>query len=560
MKYQFLYFLLIIIYYIKSDFIKDCELSSFNYCIKCNKENKYLHNGSCYTKVEHCRYYDSAEDYCERCEYGYEFDNNGKCIQCDDKNANCVKEIENCQPNEKTNGIVYSWRYYEGVKCDICQEGYGLSEDSSSCIKCKDDETGKGGKNNQVLFDRWTKCHKKIDNCSEYYLYGVSYTRDNNFLDNYYLKEDYGIGQGKDRVICVNCMDNGKKGLTQDRKACVKCANDQVSPFGECVKEISNCEEYNNDYTCKKCITKEFSSLNGYNYYYLDENNCKKCPLYQKSDGKKCFNFCKIFNSVGTCKRCDYNLYYDFRLEFDLNYYLEGNECKKCENNLPSNGIKCLDKIPNCKIHHFNDESNKLECYKCEKNYYRDKNKKCFQCQSGMISSGISCYNNIVIQNCEYQYEDICRECKTGFFESKDSKTCSECQTGQIKKNGECVNEKIEFCKKYSSEDVCEECIKNFEISENGKKCKQCYFPYRSEGIKCYLYRYHCLTHSPEGKCSVCYPGFEVNEQGGCSLKKYESYKNDNKNTKEQNNYNNNYFLKNKKNIILCLLMIISLI
>ena len=130
-------------------------------------------------------------------------------------------------------------------------------------------------------------------------------------------------------------------------------------------------------------------------------------------------------NSVGTCKRCDYNLYYDFRLEFDLNYYLEGNECK--------NGIKCLDKIPNCKIHHFNDESNKLECYKCEKNYYRDKNKKCFQCQSGMISSGVSCYNNIVIQNCEDQYEDFCRECKTGFFNSKDSRTCSECQIKQVK-------------------------------------------------------------------------------------------------------------------------------
>ena len=49
----------------------------------------------------------------------------------------CIKEIDNCliYP-ERSVVISESMRYFEGIKCTKCNEGYGLNEDSSACIKC----------------------------------------------------------------------------------------------------------------------------------------------------------------------------------------------------------------------------------------------------------------------------------------------------------------------------------------------------------------------------------------------------------------------------------------
>ena len=361
MKVKFLIHLILLLN-VNSDNLLDCELNSYNRCTKCKDDNKYLDDGKCYTKVENCKFYES-EDFCHICKKGCGFDNDGNCVKCDydnNNNIHCIKEIDNCLTYPERSALISeSMRYFEGIKCTKCNEGYGLNEDSSACIKCENDETGKGGKGEGV-WDYWGKCHKIIENCLYYYNYGMTYLSTNDFLEDYY-EDNYGIGKGKDKTICVSCDYNYI--LTQDRKKCVKYNSDEeVAPFGQCIKGINGCKEYKDEYTCKKCKIKGqvYDYYIGYIlfYYFLDKNECKKCPLYQKSDGKKCFNFCKIFNSNGTCERCEYNYDNDFKIEF--NYYLDGNECKKCENNKPSNGIKCLNKILNCKIHKFNDELNKL--------------------------------------------------------------------------------------------------------------------------------------------------------------------------------------------------------
>ena len=258
--------------------------------------------------------------------------------------------------------------------------------------------------------------------------------------------DNYGIGEGEDKVICTDCFGRERKWITQDGKKCIKCKKyDEVAPFGECIKELYKCDEYNEDYTCRKCKTSEY--MDGKRmFYFLDEGKCKLCPSEQKSDGIKCFNHCKNFDTNGICKRCDYSYDDDFLKE--LNYYLEENLCKQCENNQPSDGIKCLDKIPNCKVHEFNDQLNKLECHQCENNYFLDLNNKCSPCQNGMLSEGYSCYK--IIENCAYQLHYVCRACNAGYSLSLYETVCSNCPNGQISNNGVCKNE-IEFCYRYFS-------------------------------------------------------------------------------------------------------------
>ena len=81
------------------------------------------------------------------------------------------------------------------------------NDDFSDCVECRDDETGVGDD------DYYAKCHKKIDNCLYYYIFGRH--NYNDYLDRY-IRDN--LEYVKNNPICIECKCGYS--LSQDYKTC----------------------------------------------------------------------------------------------------------------------------------------------------------------------------------------------------------------------------------------------------------------------------------------------------------------------------------------------------
>lgn len=162
--------------------------------------------------------------------------------------------------------------YVEGEKCGSCVQGYELNEEQTKCTRCSGENTSIYGE----------KCHKKIDKCTSY---DIDYDDDDNIKDVkcYYCETGYSLVQ--DRTKCtLTCADYNK-----------------VRPFSDCIAQITNCNIYNEDDTCKQCD----------NRYRLKSDNkeCIQCSEGYTSNGIKCFLphlYCDDeYDDSGNCISCD---------------------------------------------------------------------------------------------------------------------------------------------------------------------------------------------------------------------------------------------------------------
>ena len=229
---------------------------------------------------------------------------NQKCLECKNNyvlvgniNNEKIKCVDSTRINIGHYRINDSF-YYECIdNCDICQN-------STLCESCNS--------NSIHLYD---KCIKKIENCQEYNEDGSCKICNENFgfiennrnecinieeLNEYYSK-DNGIsyykcdGEGDNHIKnCIKCNYN-------DALNCDQCVNDTyILLSNKCYKKIENCEEYNEDNSCKKCNT---------NFVFVEnnKNECKnKEDLSNKYYTEDNINYYSC-NKLTNCIKCHYN-------------------------------------------------------------------------------------------------------------------------------------------------------------------------------------------------------------------------------------------------------------
>jgi len=136
------------------------------------------------------------------------------------------------------------------------------------------------------------------------------------------FSNDLSVGYYKVGELYYECIDNCNS--CSDGYSCDICKEKSMPLFNKCIKIIDNCQEYNEDGTCKncdenyafigedryKCINKE--SL--YSYYSIDNGfSYNKCSGEEENQIKYC-NKCH-FNEFLICDECIKN----FELEKDNN-------------------------------------------------------------------------------------------------------------------------------------------------------------------------------------------------------------------------------------------------
>ena len=252
---------------------------------------------------------------------------NQKCLECKDNYifvGNINNEKIKCVDSTKINIGHYRINdsfYYECIdNCDICQN-------STLCESCNS--------NSINLYD---KCIKKIENCKEYNEDGSCKICNDNFgfiennrnecinieeLNEYYSK-DNGIsyykcdGEGDNHIKnCIKCNYNGTLN-------CDQCVDDTYNLlFNKCSPKVENCEEYNEDSSCKKC-NNDFGFIE--NDKYKCYNKTELLGKYFTLDGGINFYSC---SHLDQCKKCTYKINNNLNLMIVCTEHTEEYETKE---------------------------------------------------------------------------------------------------------------------------------------------------------------------------------------------------------------------------------------
>ena len=362
--------------------------------------------------------YELSEDgqcpqYCKLCTL------NKKCLDC--KNdylflGKLNEEIIKCLDPTKVNIGNYKFNdtfYYECIEnCDVCQ-------DSVSCDTCNE--------NSIKLFN---KCIKKIENC-------VDYNENGNCTkcqDNYaFIEEDrntcvnieqlnsfYSIDN---RFSFIKCDGDGKNHINNCNEChfdetliCDECTNDYYNLFSKCVPKIENCENYDENGNCIKCI-------DNYAFIENDRNTCieiEQLDNYYSTDNSISYIKCdgEGDNHIKDCNKC----HFDEKLICD--------ECKENKYNLIS---KCVKIIENCEVYNENGE-----CLKCINDYafLEDYGNICknikyldgyYTIDEGINYIKCNGEGSNHIKNClacEHDQKLICLECMDDYILNEEEEKC----------------------------------------------------------------------------------------------------------------------------------------
>ena len=300
------------------------------------------------------------------------------------------------------------------------------------------------------------------------------------------------------------CIDNCD--VCHDSISCDSCNENSLYLFNKCMKIIENCEEYNENGNCTKCIDnyafKEddrskclkidqfenyYSKDNGISYFPCDgegENhitNCNNCHFDNKLICDECKNdyliilskciqkieYCEIYEENGNCTKCISGFAF---LEENRKECLSKEQFDKYYSK--DEGISYIycdgegeNHIKNCNKCHFDE---KLICDECKENKYLYLS-KCIQ----------------KIENCEdYDENEECTKCKNGFgFIEYNTSECTNIQylegyytkdkgINYIKCDGEGSNH-IKNCLicEYDEQLICNKCIDKYDLKDDNKKC-----------------------------------------------------------------------------------------
>lgn len=471
-----------------SENFKNCEIinSEEGICSKC-EENYYLNSGDykC-IRTQNCS--ESSFGICSKCVDGYYFDRKKNECKIKDKTFQFCKET------------------IDGIKCDLCDNGYYLSEDerctnTNYCSKVND--------NNQ--------CEKCISN---YYLSSVCTTTEHCLLGDadtglcLYCEENYYIDY-KDGKCKSNQGDNEYKYCKKAKGECTECIYGYF--IGEDFKcsLTRNCSESNLG-ICQVCSD---------NFYLGLDNICSSVE------------HCIYSDRYYECIECEGDYYYNMRdkecILGENNYTnckitnWEGNYCAQCKENF------CLNQTDHtC----FDNEELNSEFYKCDMT--DSMGRFCVSCVEGYYL-GTESLRCTKINGCEKANDDDsrCIECNTYY--------CLDVKTGKCMDNDVIEEEEQQFyyrCNRTNKDGTkCEICLDGFELNKNGLcvdlinceiknedgSCKQCikdedtYYFYCSNTIFGCIetYDHYCLECNDIlelNKCTKCMEGYDLNENYEC--------------------------------------------
>ena len=442
--------------------IDNCETIGINgtsgtaVCTKCNpgyylKDLDY-HNKICVAGgINGCLNYSDYQT-CTSCKQGFTLKDN-KCIES--------FSIEGCADS-----------YSEGTVCNQCKNGYVLLNgqcheqllencrysDSlgQNCIDCVDGFYLSGG-----------VCHSyTVDNCEEFMWNNDSclVCKQSYYNNNGYCLKNTSLNCKKPSILenkCLECEDNYylsmRKGSTDDikKKTSGECYLRFTDPYCLRFKITKNeCEVCKDGYyksmnqnlcvkyTVQNCIERAIS-----------HDGCLRCldGFYLNQDG-----FC-LKHSIKNCKR----------------YSQRNDACEQCNYGYYLNNLFNCSKhtVENCDL--FNNYSD--TCLSCISGHYLYSSTNCRKYQN----------NN----NCKRMHsdEDMCSECKEGFFNNK----------------GKCVARLVQNCLKYKAdEDVCLTCESGYFIQSNA----------------CLSYTVNCKDYNPfSNSCLTCLEGYFLYE-GNCYI------------------------------------------
>ena len=275
-------------------------------CVKCAPNYKVVSN-NCVQKVENCKVYDEDEN-CQECidEYVFVDGDNTACFKKDELGDQYFQDPDNINNYIKCSSKISNCKICEDLNlCNTCENGFGLTYDSSSCIEISK---------------------------NEYY------------LDNGKYKP---CSSAPDLTNCKKCKKNVLNVVN-----CLECDNEYALIHGESEKDVCKPKA---DYQNKEDMYSNDGGLNYYPCYntlYHSVENCLNCE--NKESCQTCNTDYVVVNSNKLCVLSEDIENKKYYLDPSNNFYylcaqkIRG--CNKCEN-----GNACLE----CDSEYFFDEYNK---------------------------------------------------------------------------------------------------------------------------------------------------------------------------------------------------------
>ena len=115
------------------------------------------------------------------------------------------------------------------------------------------------------------------------------------------------------------------------------------------------------------------------------------------------------------------------------------------------------------------------------------------------------------IEGCFKMEGNICVDCSTGLYLSRDGKSCTSCAAGCISCNqyGECGG-CITGMTLNKNTGVCESCGINCQKCGDSNKCLQCKSGYYLDQAVCSRCEINCSVCESGSKCTLCESTFEL--------------------------------------------------
>ena len=431
--------------------IQFCVESVYGECIKC-KENYYL-NKKENTCLEQNGIFNNCKEtkdgkICDKCNFGYYFDEYGKCSY-----------FNYCAKINK-----------EGI-CSKCKNGYYLAESRNSCTQEKNCLNGNKDFGICEIFNfdyyldlKDRKCKSNNENNNFQYCKQTDEVC-KNCIYGYEIGEDNKCSTSHNCIesndgICYKCKEGYHLGLDN------KCTNIEHYIYSDIFSQCIECEDnYFYDRANKTCFLTNENFTNCRAGYA--EFNCQECKndFYLNQTDHKCYDNkkeneyykCAIISSPGDkCLKC-------------IEGYFLGEKDGKCS------------QVEGCVL-----SENEKRCLECDDVYY------CLNVKDGQC----------------YEKDEIYEEGEKFYFRcnktNEEGTACEICEDNYfLDENGLCVD--IEHCID-KKDGICQDCLKD----ENNSFCLNnifvCVQTYDSGCLEC-----NDILNF-DYNCTKCLDGFEYDE------------------------------------------------
>lgn len=433
--------------------------------------------------------------------------------------------VANCQQ--------YGYDLKTGLKCNICNSGFYMTDDGKFCIKERTANCLIYNINSLTQATICVKCkngyYLKEGSCFEGQIKGcLEYTNKENCKTcmESHMATRINLNQ---YTICMNITssvsncgefdpDNGFAGILN----CFTCKNSTYPkpfdiPVKTCAKfyPTANCLEYalsdsftSSSFFCLRCSEP---------YYVIPGQfppECRHRTYYP-------INNCLIYSKISDiCEKCITNFFLSAdRLSCNPNpagiqgcrNYTSFKTCSECKPHYyPYNGA-CVPVSPEKIVTNCYNYTADISCNRCDKGY-QFKNNACAtadiqNCQvpdfDGKCQTCITDYHKI---------NEKCEKASLQFCDTYSSTTaCQKCQQGYYLVSGRCFDplSSIDRCVEYESKTVCSLCQDGYLIESNKGKC------IKLEGAISEYINPSCKIFERKTSCLACDEGYYF-EKGSC--------------------------------------------